>query len=424
MGRAKKGRGQRGFVRVESGAWIGYWSVYVYDPEKQKSIRKQRSIRLGNEKEFSRFKALNALAPHIEKSLVGTLHDTHTPDGSVTLEQFSRARWLPIRAAEWRSHTDAKGREVNPARDATEYTLSHIFKSFGGIPLERLDKVALQIWLTGLAKQYSESVVKHVCYAIQSICEEAVQQDYLRKNPARGLKVPKDTKKVNKATLKPAQFKQVLAYFEKNHSVNEIRGGVKKTFCWPSILIRTALATALRPSELFALRWKDFDPQASTFTIRETVYRGVIRPFTKTTEAGTDRADLLRVVLPEGLSKELDHWRGVSSAAPGVGTRAWSDDDDLIFVGPEGKMLRKENVLNRVIYPAKRALKLPMLNFQVLRRTFATLAQTTGTVKDVQSQLRHTSPNVTAKEYMQPIEEGTRKTVTAVYDSMVEGDVP
>jgi integrase len=101
-----------------------------------------------------------------------------------------------------------------------------------------------------------------------------------------------------------------------------------------SILVRTALATAMRRSELFALRWKDFDATERTFTIRETVYRGVIRPFTKTTETGTDRLDLLKIALPDVLSKELNGWRGYP--APGVAGRLYSDDNDFIFVGPEG----------------------------------------------------------------------------------------
>ncbi len=183
--RTRRGRRQRGSVRVESGAWIGYWSVYLYDAKRKKNVRKKRSIRLGDANGLSNFKALNLLAPHIEKSLSGTVHDLHAPDGSVTLEQFTRARWISIRASEWRVNTNSKGREVTPGRDAAEYILSHVFKSFGGIQLEGLDKVALQLWVNTISKQYSQSVFKHVVYCLKSICEEAVEQDYIRKNPAR-----------------------------------------------------------------------------------------------------------------------------------------------------------------------------------------------------------------------------------------------
>jgi hypothetical protein len=51
-------------------------------------------------------------------------------------------------------------------------------------------------------------------------------------------------------------------------------------------LLELMLVTALRPSELFALRWKCFDFDARVLTIKETVYRGKLRPYTKTTEQG------------------------------------------------------------------------------------------------------------------------------------------
>ncbi len=55
------------------------------------------------------------------------------------------------------------------------------------------------------------------------------------------------------------------------------------------------------------------------------------------------------------------------------------------------------------------------LNFQVLRRTIATLAQTKGGVKDVQEILGHSQPDITAGVYMQPIAECVKQTQDAIY---------
>ena len=82
--------------------------------------------------------------------------------------------------------------------------------------------------------------------------------------------------------------------------------------------------------------------------------------------------------------------------------------------------MHKDNVLHRVLYPVREKLKLPVLNFQVLRRTFATLSQHSGSVKDVQSHLRHKTPNVTATEYMQALPETTRAMVNSVYSDLIE----
>ena len=57
-----------------------------------------------------------------------------------------------------------------------------------------------------------------------------------------------------------------------------------------------------------------------------------------------------------------------------------------------------------------RELQLPKLNFQVLRRTMATLAQSKGGVKDVQGILGHSKADTTVNVYMQEIEEGVNQT--------------
>ncbi|WP_260734911.1 site-specific integrase [Tunturiibacter lichenicola] len=47
------------------------------------------------------------------------------------------------------------------------------------------------------------------------------------------------------------------------------------------------MTNALRPSELFAFRWKRFEYKASTLTVAETVYKGKIRDWGKTKKSLT-----------------------------------------------------------------------------------------------------------------------------------------
>jgi len=63
-------------------------------------------------------------------------------------------------------------------------------------------------------------------------------------------------------------------------------------------MVRVAVACAFRPTELLALRWRDLDVIVKTFVIRQTVYRGEIRNFTKTTEADEMDITLLTVPIP------------------------------------------------------------------------------------------------------------------------------
>lgn len=77
--------------------------------------------------------------------------------------------------------------------------------------------------------------------------------------------------------------------------------------------------------------------------------------------------------------------------------------------------MRPENWLRRRIKPVAKVLGIvEPVSFQVLRRTFATNAQTLGNVKDVQVHLRHSDVSTTLGVYTQPIAESTRKLVNAV----------
>src|SRR5271167_832644 len=68
-----------------------------------------------------------------------------------------------------------------------------------------------------------------------------------------------------------------------------------------------------------------------------------------------------------------------------------------------------------------RCSQLSKLNFQVLRRSIATLAQTKGNVKDVQGILGHTKADTTVNVYMQQIEEGVKLTLDAIYAELTAG---
>ncbi len=69
------------------------------------------------------------------------------------------------------------------------------------------------------------------------------------------------------------------------------------------ILLELDMTNALRPSELFAFRWKRFDYQASTLTVAETVYKGSIRDWGKT------KKSLAVIHIPEDLADDLETWR-------------------------------------------------------------------------------------------------------------------
>jgi integrase len=165
------------------------------------------------------------------------------------------------------------------------------------------------------------------------------------------------------------------------------------------VLLLLAITGALRPSELFGLRWQSFDNR-NTLSITETVYRRQIRPFGKTQKSLGD------IHLPDGLAAELLQWkRECPDASP----------DAFIFASETGTPTDTSNYRNRVLDPLAEKVGIPKLNFQILRRTMATRAQRLGSVKDIQAHLRHSRADTTANEYMQELPESVKEMVGSVY---------
>ena len=112
--------------------------------------------------------------------------------------------------------------------------------------------------------------------------------------------------------------------------------------------------------------------------------------------------------LPDDLAAELVEWKleckQTSCENPFCQNTAHrkSSPDDPMFPNADGGFLNTSNYRSRVLKPLAESLDIPKLNFQVIRRTIATRAQNLGSVKDIQSHLRH-SRGYHENEYMQEL---------------------
>ncbi len=180
------------------------------------------------------------------------------------------------------------------------------------------------------------------------------------------------------------------------------------------------MTEALRPSELFAVRWRSFDDQ-NTLTLTETVYRKTLRPFGKTP------GRLTKVHLPDGLADELLRWKMeckktfCKSAFCTKPEHRKASPEEFIFQNADGGFMDADNYRFRVLKPLAESLGIPKLNFQVMRRTMATQAQKMGSVKDIQANLRHSRPDTTAHEYMQELPESVQEMVGSAYAMLMKG---
>ena len=114
---------------------------------------------------------------------------------------------------------------------------------FESVSLDAFEQFRLQRHLKDLATFLSEDRVKHARSYMKSIFAEAVEQDFLLKDPTRGVKIPRNLRQKDKTTLTWHHLRAVLA-------------GVPTR---DRMLLTLEMTDALRPIELFALRWRSFD---------------------------------------------------------------------------------------------------------------------------------------------------------------------
>ena len=182
-----------------------------------------------------------------------------------------------------------------------------------------------------LAKTHSRDRVLQIRSYVRAIFAEAVDQDFLSKDPARMVKVPANLREVDKTTLSWEQPRAALA---KLSDLN-LRD---------SLLMKIDMSNALRPSELFPLRWRCLDEIKCVLDIQETIYKGKIRPFGKT------KGSLTKVPIAKQLAKE---WRNELDAK-GKDT----SPDAFMFPGRFGGPMDSSNFRHRVLHKLAEELEL------------------------------------------------------------------
>lgn len=164
---------------------------------------------------------------------------------------------------------------------------------------------------------------------------------------------------------------------------------------------------------MFGLRWSCFDRKRCLIEIKETTYKGKIRPWGKT------KGSLTAIPIAQTLADELVAWRrqcveeqqrrkrkrGLSAGNP----------EAFIFPGRYGGFIDSNNYRKRVLNRLAKELGLPKLTFQIIRRTIATLAKDKGHIKDIQGMMRHSRLATTAEIYMQSLESGVRSVDGQLY---------
>jgi hypothetical protein len=120
-----------------------------------------------------------------------------------------------------------------------------------------LDRFMPQTYLNELAPNFSKSVLAKTRVHFSSILGEAVELEFLLKDPAAKLVAPRSGKKAANQPLTPEQIPQVLFHLGDRDR----------------LIVRMFLVLGLRPGEMFALRWDD--KQGNSLRIDTAIVDGI-----------------------------------------------------------------------------------------------------------------------------------------------------
>jgi integrase len=273
---------------------------------------------------------------------------------------------------------------------------NYLMQRFGQMALRDITPLVSQRFLSGMAKSISEQETRDkIKDVLSSIMRSAVEYGFLVKNPVAGLRLPPPKRgKRSKPYIKPQQFTALV------NSIQEPYAS----------MVYVAVYTGLRVSELAALKWKNV--HSDSVTIDERYCRGDWGcPKSEASNAtiAVNQMVIDRIGRLKSLAVEVKAGRGTRRY------RAVKSDgpDDLVFQSlVKGAPMRDNNILVRHIKPAARKLGIEWVNWQVLRRSFATWLKMAGAdVKDAQALMRHSRASTTLDVYQQFVPESQRKVV-------------
>ena len=273
---------------------------------------------------------------------------------------------------------------------------NYLQPAFGELCLRDITQLTVQRYISGMAdsklSQESKDKVRDV---LSSILGSAVRYGLLVKNPAEGVRlpVPKSGRRT-KPYVTQQQFSILVDLIAEPYAT----------------MLYTAAFTGLRPSEVIALRRRNV--HEDSITIDQRFCRGdwgAPKSAASNATVPVNRAVIERIWRLDGLTAEVKAGNAVRRI-PVVRSKSL---DDLVFQSPQtGGPMQDNNILVRHLKPAARKLGMPWVNWQVLRRSFATWLKINGAdVKDAQALMRHSRASTTLDVYQQFVPESQRRVV-------------
>ncbi len=290
----------------------------------------------------------------------------------MNLEQFIDTYYLPLFRRKWKRST---------AGTSENRIQKHLVSGFGARELGEFNREELQAFLDRkVAEGLSRSTVDHLRWDLRSIFTLGHHEGIVVRNPAVLLYTSRDAKQTEPKVMNGAEVMKCLRVLDLRER----------------LIVRLAVFAGMRPGEIFGLRWRHVE--SDHVVVEQRIYKGVI-------DTPKSRRSARKVALSPGILTELNEWRKL--------VLAW-DAQGWVFPSENlATPLRPENVWRRQIGPKFKGAGLGWVNFQVMRRTYATLAHKAGAdPKSIADQLGHgigTSLDVYTRANIETLAENARK---------------
>jgi integrase len=259
------------------------------------------------------------------------------PDPNITFGDFLEGIALPFLRSKWKRSTAA----------TTENRITHHLKTeFGEEKLSGLGLKGLQMFLNGKAASLSRSVVAHLRWDLRAIFKLAIAEGYAERDPTGALYTPKAAVTAEARSMNKEEVEHYITVLEPRERV----------------IAHLALFSGMRPGEILALQRRHIGVDCRELRVDQRLYRGDID--TPKTNSSTRT-----VAVPPKTANHLKEWMDLVGRSP----KAW------VFASENAaKPMWRDNVWYRHMKPLLDPIGLGWGNFQVLRRTHASLGHDAG----------------------------------------------
>ena len=251
----------------------------------------------------------------------------------VTFKQFLEKRYLPFYQRKWKRSTYMTN------EDRIRF---HLTSEFGCKTLVSLTREEMQTLLDRKAEKLSFSTVDHLRWDLRQIFEMAIAEGVVHGNPSVMLFTPRDCKRYGKRSM---TLKEVQFLF--NTFADKLR---------ELVILKLAVVAGMRPGEILALRRGSVNEVR--VKINERVYKGDIA------SPKTDKS-IREAAVSKGLWQDMQLWLANS---PDTGPGGWLFPSEKLSTP-----ISKDNLWRRYIAPRLQKRAMAWVNFQVLRRSHASL---------------------------------------------------